>query len=76
MLGQRYHMGPSHRFIDPLDKYSKEEDWGDGRSQEAGHWLDVIKQLTALGRLDHWYPTDTDGYNAQDPHSEEKRVHN
>lgn len=68
-------MVPSHRLIDPFDKYSQEEDRGDGRSQVAGHGLDVIKQLTALGCLDHWYPTDTDGYDAQDPHSEEERTH-
>lgn len=68
-------MVPSHRFIDPLDKYSQEEDWGDGRSQVAGHGLDVIKELTALGRLDDWYPADADGYDAQDPHSEEEHQH-
>jgi hypothetical protein len=62
-----------HLLIDPLHKHSQEEDWGDRRGQVAGHWLDVVKQLTALGRLDHRDPADTDGYDDEDPHSERER---
>lgn len=63
----------SHRFIDPLDKHSQEEDGGDRGSQIAGDGLDVIKQLTALGRLHHGDPADADSYNAQNPDSKEER---
>lgn len=66
----------SHHFIDPLDKHSQEEDWGDRRSQVARDWLDVIKQLTALSRLNNGDPTDTDGYDAQNPDSNEERTIN
>lgn len=64
--------GPAHRFIDPLYKHSQEKDGGDGWSEVARDRLDVVKQLTALSCLDHWYPTDTDGYNAQNPDSEDE----
>lgn len=59
----------SHRFIDPLHKHSKEEDRSDGRSQVAGHRLDVIKELTALSCLDDGDPADADGNDAQNPDS-------
>lgn len=63
-----------HRFIDPLHKHSQEEDGSDGRGQVAGHGLDVIKQLTALGCLDDGDPADADGHDAQDPDSGEGRT--
>lgn len=63
----------SHRFIDPLDKHSQEEDGSDRGSQIAGDGLDVIKQLTALCRLHHGDPADTDSYNTQNPDSKDQR---
>lgn len=63
----------SHRFIDPLNKHSQEEDGGDRGSQIAGDGLDVIKQLTALCRLHHRDPADTDSYNTQNPDSKDQR---
>lgn len=60
---------PSHRFIDPLNKHGQEEDGGDRRGQVAGDRLDVVKQLTALSRLDNRDPTDTHCHDAQHPDS-------
>lgn len=60
---------PSHRFIDPLHKHSQEEDCSDGRSQIAGHGLDVVEELAALSGLDHGDPADADGNDAQNPNS-------
>lgn len=63
----------SHRFVDPLHEHGQEEDRGDGRSQVAGHGLDVIEELAALRRLDDGDPADADGHDAQDPDSGDGR---
>lgn len=61
-----------YHFIDPLHKHSEQEDSGDRWSQVAWDWLDVIEKLATLSSLDDWDPTDTDGYDAKHPESEEQ----
>lgn len=53
-------------LVDPPPQDGQQEDGSDGRSQVAGHGLDVVEQLAAIGRLDDGDPEDAEHHQNQD----------
>lgn len=50
----------TYLLIDPLAEDAKQEDSSNGRSQIAGNWLNIIKELPTLSWLYHRNPGNAD----------------
>lgn len=65
----------THRLVDTFAEDAEDEDSCDRRCEVAGDGLDVVKELTALGRLHHGDPGYAHSDQGQDEQSASTRTH-